>query len=173
MVFSLAFANIVGVASLALASTVTTTLTTSTIVITPTQTIPSDAPQFTNPSVFTSSVLNTTNSIRNDFNATDVSWNQTLAKFASSYLASMGSLESTNGSECNWSHSGGPYGENIALGCNSVTGCINLCTLSRSPLCATPLSLGSPFLLLQPTDSATYKFALISTRGSRSAQVQL
>lgn len=101
--------------------------TTMTVVVTATPTIASNAPQFTNTAAFKSAVLNSTNFFRSDFNATAVSWNQTLATFASSYLSSMGSLELTNGSECNWSHSGGPYGENIALGCQDVTGCVDLC----------------------------------------------
>lgn len=123
------FVSLTGLASLASP----TTYTTVTVVFTPTPTIASNAPEFTNATVFTSAVINSTNFVRSEFNASDVSWNQTLADFATSYLASMGSLDLDNGSECNWAHSGGPYGENIALGCNSVTGCIDLCELRQGP----------------------------------------
>ncbi|KAF5096239.1 hypothetical protein D0Z00_002849 [Geotrichum galactomycetum] len=37
----------------------------------------------------------------------DVTWNRDLAKFAQDYLAS---------AQCNFAHSGGPYGENLAIG---------------------------------------------------------
>lgn len=118
---------LVGLASLALAAT-PTPYTTLTVTVTPTPTIASTAPQFINVTAFTSAVLNSTNFFREEFNASSVVWNNTLADFASSYLSAMGSLDLNNGSECNWSHSGGPYGENIALGCDSVTGCTDLCT---------------------------------------------
>ncbi|KAF3761777.1 PR-1-like protein, partial [Cryphonectria parasitica EP155] len=94
--------------------------------VTATPVIASDAPQFTNDAAFTSAVLNSTNYIRQEFDANSVSWNQTLADFAASYLLSMGSVSPSSGSECNFSHSGGPYGENLAIGCDDVTGCVDL-----------------------------------------------
>lgn len=153
-----------GLASRALADATPTPspYTTLTVVVTPTPTIASDVPQFTNASVFTSAVLNSTNLARADFNASPIAWNQTLADFATSYLASMGALGLPNGSECNWSHSGGPYGENIALGCNSVTGCIDLCTFSF------PLSL---FLLrIPPTHSFIHSFIRTQYLGAQEEQ---
>lgn len=103
-------------------------VSTATITVTASPTIiASNAPEFTDIAAFTAAVLNSTNVIRSNFNASSVSWNDTLADFASSYLASMGPLELFNGTECNFSHSGGPYGENIALGCTEVTGCVDLC----------------------------------------------
>lgn len=38
----------------------------------------------------------------------------------------MGAESSDSGTECDFSHSGGPFGENLALGCNEVTGCVEL-----------------------------------------------
>lgn len=78
----------------------------------------SAAPQFVNYTLFTSAILNSTNVYRADYNATPMHWNDTLAAFAASYLAS--------DSDCKFAHSGGPYGENIALGCSDVTGCVDL-----------------------------------------------
>ncbi|ROW03569.1 hypothetical protein VSDG_01238 [Cytospora chrysosperma] len=97
-----------------------------TVTITAAPSIPSTAPQFTDTAKFTSAILNSTNFYRSEHNATAVSWNHTLAKYASSYLSSMGSESPDSGSECDFAHSGGPYGENLALGCNEVTGCVEL-----------------------------------------------
>lgn len=101
--------------------------TTATIWVTASPSAATAAPQFINNSTFVSAVLNGTNTWRGQFNATPLSWNRTLATFASSYLASFGPVSLENGTECNFSHSGGPYGENIALGCTDVTGCVDLC----------------------------------------------
>lgn len=38
----------------------------------------------------------------------------------------MGAESTESGSECDFEHSGGPYGENLALGCNEVTECVEL-----------------------------------------------
>lgn len=38
----------------------------------------------------------------------------------------MGTESPESGSECDFAHSGGAYGENLALGCNEVTGCVDL-----------------------------------------------
>ncbi|KAL1881279.1 hypothetical protein Daus18300_001131 [Diaporthe australafricana] len=95
-----------------------------TVTITAAPSIASTAPQFTDTALFKSAILNSTNVFRSQHNATAVTWNNTLSSFASSYLASMGS--SSPDSECDFAHSGGPYGENLALGCNEVTGCVDL-----------------------------------------------
>ncbi|KUI53622.1 Cell wall protein PRY3 [Cytospora mali] len=96
------------------------------VTITAAPTIPSTVPQFTDTALFTSAILNSTNFYRKEHNATAVSWNHTLAEYASSYLSSMGSQSPDSGSECDFEHSGGPYGENLAIGCNEVTGCVEL-----------------------------------------------
>lgn len=103
---------------------------TVTVTVTAPPTIPSKAPQFHNNATFVSAVLNSTNLIRKEFNASALAWNQTLANFSSDYLESMGRHSFKNGTECNFSHSGGPYGENLALGCTEVTGCVELCELT-------------------------------------------
>lgn len=110
-------------------STVTEVVSTitATLSVTASPTIFSAVPQFTDNAAFTSAILNSTNTWRSQYNASDVSWNQTLAAFALSYLASFGPVASDDGTECNFAHSGGPYGENIALGCTEVTGCVDLC----------------------------------------------
>lgn len=133
-----------GLLSLALASspsptpstiTVIASTITNTVIVTASPTIASDAPQFASgAAVFSDAVLNSTNTWRSQFGAAAVAWNETLAAFATSYLASMGFGSGVgggdapaDGSECEFAHSGGPYGENIALGCVDVTGCVDLC----------------------------------------------
>lgn len=96
------------------------------ITVTAPPSIPSTAPQFTDNALFTSAILNSTNFYRREHNASTITWNNTLSTFASSYLNSMGAESLDSGSECDFSHSGGPYGENLALGCNEVTGCVEL-----------------------------------------------
>ncbi|KAG6361873.1 hypothetical protein INS49_010102 [Diaporthe citri] len=93
-----------------------------TITVTAPPSIPSTAPQLTDTALFTSAILNSTNVFRSQHNASAVTWNTTLSAFASSYLASMGPGSPDSGSECDFAHSGGPYGENLALGCDEVTG---------------------------------------------------
>jgi len=88
------------------------------VTITAAPTIPSAAPQFVSNDAFTSAVLNSTNFFRSEHNASWAVWNDTIASFAQSYLA--------GNDDCAFEHSGGPYGENIALGCREVTGCIDL-----------------------------------------------
>lgn len=97
-----------------------------TITVTAPPSIPSTAPQFADAALFTSAILNSTNVFRSQHNASAVTWNTTLAAFASSYLASMGAASTESGDECDFAHSGGPYGENLALGCSEVTGCVDL-----------------------------------------------
>ncbi|KAH8776729.1 CAP domain-containing protein [Diaporthe sp. PMI_573] len=96
------------------------------VTITAPPSIPSTAPQFTDTALFTSAILNSTNFYRSEHNVSAVTWNSTLSTFASSYLASMGAESPESGSECDFSHSGGPYGENLALGCHELTGCVGL-----------------------------------------------
>jgi len=88
------------------------------VTITAAPTIPSAAPQFVSDDLFTSAVLNSTNFFRSEHNASWAVWNETTASFAEKYLA--------DNHDCEFEHSGGPYGENIALGCTEVTGCVDL-----------------------------------------------
>lgn len=89
-------------ATLALAQTVTVTAPVS---------IPSNEPQWKNDKIFKEEIMNSTNTYRADHNATDLSWNKTLATFAANFL----------GKSCTFEHSGGPYGENLAIGYPNVT----------------------------------------------------
>ncbi|KAK2040058.1 SCP-like extracellular protein [Colletotrichum somersetense] len=72
-------------------------------------------PDWTSDDTFTSAVLNSTNSYRNQHNAPDVTWNGTLAGFAADYLDGM------PGDSCDFEHSDGPYGENLAKGYPNAT----------------------------------------------------
>ncbi|KAI5457640.1 CAP domain-containing protein [Mariannaea sp. PMI_226] len=74
--------------------------------------IPSSKPQWKQDSSFTSAILSTTNSYRAQHNATALTWNSTLEDFASDYLDS---------NDCVFKHSGGPYGENLAIGYVNAT----------------------------------------------------
>ena len=86
-----------------------------TVTVTVGPTIPSNAPQFVDDNLFTSAILNSTNFFRSEQNATAVTYNETLADFASNYL---------DHDDCAFQHSGGPYGENIAIGCSDASGCV-------------------------------------------------
>ncbi|KAM7190794.1 CAP domain containing protein [Naviculisporaceae sp. PSN 640] len=80
---------------------------------------PSTAPEFISTPKFKAAILNSTNTFREQHNASSVAYNNTLAKFASSYLSSL--------SDCEFEHSGGPFGENLAIGCSdTVSGCVEL-----------------------------------------------
>lgn len=70
--------------------------------------IPSTEPSYSKLEQFTSAILNSTNTYRTQHNVSDVQWNDTLADFAEDYLA--------ENDDCEFEHSGGPYGENIAIG---------------------------------------------------------
>ncbi|KAF2998027.1 hypothetical protein E8E14_001374 [Neopestalotiopsis sp. 37M] len=87
----------------------------STIVVTVGPTVPTDAPEFVQEDLFTSAVLNSTNAYRTEHNASGVVWNATLEDYAAAYL---------DDSDCAFQHSGGPYGENLALGCSNATSCV-------------------------------------------------
>jgi hypothetical protein len=82
---------------------------TSTITITSPPSAPSTSPQYTSDPLFTSAILNSTNTYRLQHSASNVTYNTTLSRFASAYLSSVKD-------SCNFAHSGGPYGENLALG---------------------------------------------------------
>lgn len=120
----------------------------STIIITasPSGTPAISAPSFLEPKLFTSALLNSTNVYRAQHNASSVVYNDTLASFASKYLEKLGlpakppSSSSTttttfsrkSSPKCELIHSGGPYGENLALGCSDVQGCVEMWGNERS-----------------------------------------
>ncbi|KAI2641005.1 PR-1-like protein [Xylaria nigripes] len=78
---------------------------------------PTAAAQYTGKEeIFTSAILNSTNHYRKAHNATAVTWHATLATFAKTYLS--------RDANCDFKHSGGPYGENIALGFPNATAAV-------------------------------------------------
>ncbi|KAH9894684.1 PR-1-like protein [Xylariomycetidae sp. FL2044] len=97
-----------------------------TITITASPTFPStSSPEFTDDATFTSAILNSTNVYRATYNASSVTWNQTLADYAQSYLLLLQGNNHDNNNDCPaFAHSGGPYGENLALGCANATSCV-------------------------------------------------
>ncbi|KAF2845084.1 PR-1-like protein [Plenodomus tracheiphilus IPT5] len=66
--------------------------------------------QYTDDTQFRDAVLNVTNTYRKQHNATALEWNSTLADFAADWSE-----------DCEFKHSGGPYGENLASGYANVT----------------------------------------------------
>lgn len=74
--------------------------------------VPTEEPEWNDDDAFTSAVLNSTNFYRTQHNASDVTWNTTLEEFAVDYLDENG---------CEFEHSGGPYGENLAMGYPNAT----------------------------------------------------
>ncbi|KAK6840688.1 hypothetical protein PG995_015898 [Apiospora arundinis] len=144
-------------APLLLSSSTTTTVTAQDVIITQTITSgpteatasASAAAEFTSSALFTSAILNSTNTYRDQHNATHLVWNRTLEDFANRYLGQVVSKRSTSspsespsldsesssnledrdgrkdrGGRCDFKHSGGPYGENLALGCANATSCV-------------------------------------------------
>ncbi|VVT46968.1 uncharacterized protein SAPINGB_P001477 [Magnusiomyces paraingens] len=101
--------------------------TTSTPVVVPTTTsstpsststaaaVASDTGSSTNLDSFASECLSTHNKYRALHSAPDLTWNSTLSDYAQNYL---------NGQNCVFAHSGGPYGENIAMGYSSASDAI-------------------------------------------------
>ncbi|TLD31302.1 hypothetical protein PspLS_01874 [Pyricularia sp. CBS 133598] len=72
---------------------------------------PSDEPSYTRTDDFKDAMLTTHNRFRSEHSASDLKWNDTLADSSTSYLDDV-----ATSSECEFEHSGGPYGENLALG---------------------------------------------------------
>lgn len=70
--------------------------------------------QYTNDNAFETAILNSTNTYRTQHNATALTWNTTLATYATTYA-----------SKCNWAHSGGPSGENLAEEYANVTDAVD------------------------------------------------
>ncbi|KAI6784725.1 uncharacterized protein J7T54_007818 [Emericellopsis cladophorae] len=84
-------------------------------VVTVAPSIPSDEPSYKDFDTFTSAILNSTNHYRAQHNASALSWNDTLQDFAEDYL---------DDSSCKMEHSGGPYGENLAIGYSNATAAV-------------------------------------------------
>ncbi|KAK0615708.1 CAP domain-containing protein [Bombardia bombarda] len=93
-----------------------------TVTITTPPTVPSTAPSFVSNETFTLAILNSTNLFRAEHGAPALAYNATLAQFATDYLNSM---NNNDDSGCVFAHSGGPYGENLALGCSDVQSCVD------------------------------------------------
>ncbi|XXH06158.1 hypothetical protein Hte_012604 [Hypoxylon texense] len=116
---------------LAFAQLVSCQTVVQTIVVTVAPAIPSEAPSFVDHDAFTSAILNSTNTYRATYNASAVRWNSTLESFATTYVQSSSSSSSSSsrrrdgGEKCDMKHSGGPYGENLALGCSSAGSCVD------------------------------------------------
>jgi len=62
---------------------------------------------------FQETVLSTHNFFRSEHNVSSLTWNDTLATFASTYVKN-----------CEFEHSGGPYGENLAAGYQNATAAV-------------------------------------------------
>ncbi|KAI0466671.1 CAP domain-containing protein [Xylaria cf. heliscus] len=101
-------------AALLLAQPASSQKTTAVVTVAPS--IPSSVPQFVDDETFMSAILNSTNFYRGEHNATAVEWNETLSGFATDYLNG-----DAVGADCKFAHSGGPYGENLALGYPNAT----------------------------------------------------
>lgn len=78
----------------------------------------SDDPRWSNCANFRSAVLARHNQYRKAHSVPAVTWNETLSDYAVSYLDSKGRNKNTCPS---FSHSGGPFGENLALGYETPT----------------------------------------------------
>jgi len=79
----------------------------------PTSTAPT-SDQYTSDSTFESAILNSTNTYRSEHNATALSWNSSLATYALTWA-----------NQCQWAHSHGPNGENLAEGYTNVTDAVD------------------------------------------------
>jgi hypothetical protein len=103
---SFASASLLEVLPRAVQTTVVETIT----VEPPSVTSVPDTTSYTNANNLETDILNSTNFYRYEHNATALTWNASLASYAQSWA-----------SRCQWQHSGGPYGENLAAGYPDVT----------------------------------------------------
>ena len=71
------------------------------------------SPEWTSDPAFQSAILNSTNTYRKQHNATALTWNDTLATYAAQHVTA-----------CNFAHTGGPYGENLAEGYQNATAAV-------------------------------------------------
>ncbi|KAL5052155.1 CAP domain-containing protein [Aspergillus fruticulosus] len=89
---------------------------TATAIATATTTTTPEVPEdssYTSPNQFKSSILETTNAYRAAHNASDLSWDETLANYAKDWAKG-----------CRWAHSSGPYGENLAYGYRNASSAV-------------------------------------------------
>lgn len=77
--------------------------------------------EFTSDNDFKTSVLKAHNFFRSEHNASALTWNDTSATYAAKWA-----------SACNFKHSGGPTGENLAAGYSNATGSIDAWGLERT-----------------------------------------
>ena len=94
--------------------TVTVTGTTITQTYTAAASTTPLSPSFTNSLSFRESILNSTNLYRYEHSASYIYWNTSLATYAQSYSE-----------KCEWEHSHGPYGENLARGYADVISAVD------------------------------------------------
>ena len=87
---------------------------TPTVTITSSPGYPTDEPSYKEFKTFTSAILNSTNTYREQHNVSSLAWNSTLAKFAADWVDR----------SCKMEHSGGPYGENLAIGYQNATAAV-------------------------------------------------
>ncbi|KAI9728983.1 MAG: hypothetical protein M1828_000068 [Chrysothrix sp. TS-e1954] len=90
-------------------------LVVTTVIVTAAPSSTPTSPSYTSASHLKSSILNSTNTYRSLHNATHMTWNASLASYASTYLSST----------CDFAHSGGPNGENLAAGYADVTAAVD------------------------------------------------
>jgi hypothetical protein len=75
-------------------------------------------PKWTDHTQFRNAMVNRHNTYRDEHGVKRLSWNTTLSGYAAKYLNKKGSGKN----QCpNWEHSGGPYGENLAIGYGTPT----------------------------------------------------
>jgi hypothetical protein len=91
-----------------------TTVVTTITVQPPSETSVPDTSSYTNPNDLETDILNSTNFYRYEDNATALTWNASLASYAQSWA-----------SHCQFKHSGGPYGENLAAGFPNVAASVD------------------------------------------------
>jgi len=85
----------------------------STVVITMPAAAPTNSPSYTDDGKFRAAMLDTHNLFRKEHNATDLSWNDTLATFGANWTKT-----------CKFEHSHGPYGENLAQGYGNASAAV-------------------------------------------------
>lgn len=69
---------------------------------------------YTDPATFKDKILNSTNFFRSQHNASALVWNETSAEIGQAWVT-----------QCIWRHSGGPTGENLAMGYQNVTAAVD------------------------------------------------
>lgn len=90
---------------LTLASSTTASKDDNIVTVTADTPEPTSDASYTDGTLFKSTILNTTNTYRTQHSAPSLTWNETIARFSARHA-----------SKCNLKHSGGPYGENLAIG---------------------------------------------------------